>query len=742
MALPLVALLGYNLWREASHARRAAYQAVESHAAGIAHDTDALLTGTAQYLDFLAIRPQVVALDPVCDPVLDDVVRRRRHFADVVLVDLAGRLVCSAVAGPGGPGGLAEGYADHAWFQQAMRQDQPALGKPFLASIVRRTVVAVSRPVMAPGRGRIGTVAALLDLESLQADWQAYRLLPNTRLAIVDETARIVVIRPGFARWVGADAGPALRAALTDNPAGVGVATGIDGVARAFARMPVGSTGWYALASVPAVQAFADYHAGLLRSLVLTGALMLVVLGVAVVLARRLAAPLNALAATARAVAGGDDSVRADEALPGEYGDVARETNAMLESRQRTEAKLLHRERQLAGLVDTAMDAIVSIDAQHKIRLFNRAAAEMFRLPAEQAIGEDLDRFIPTRVREAHRQHVRMFARTGSTARRMGLLQTLTGLRADGEEFPVEASISKLGDAGHMLMTVVIRDATELRRAERARLAQAAAESASRAKTDFLSRMSHELRTPLNAILGFSQLLQARTIDPLSDAQRQQVEHIRLAGWHLLALINDVLDVSRIEAGRLTLSPRAVDLLAALDEALRISEATAAQQRMRVEADYRDSGGLWVTADPVRLRQVLLNLLSNAIKYNRPEGSVHLQAKRAAQQVHVSIEDTGLGMTAEQLAHLYEPFNRLGREHHGIEGTGLGLALTRQLMELMHARIDVESTAGEGTRVTITLAAAEEPTAAAGAASPAPSVPQLPTDAEPNGSVLYIEDNP
>ncbi|HEY0857756.1 MAG TPA: ATP-binding protein [Albitalea sp.] len=405
----------------------------------------------------------------------------------------------------------------------------------------------------------------------------------------------------------------------------------------------------------------------------------------------------------------------------------------------RHETLLRQREQQLAGIVDTAMDAIITVDAAHRIVVFNRSAAEVFRIPAEQAIGQPLDRFVPMRQQAAHREHVKRFAESGATSRRMGRLHVLAGLRADGEEFPMEASLSRMGEGEDVLMTVVLRDATEQREGEKAREAQLAAEAANLAKTQFLAHMSHELRTPLNAILGFSQLLLTRPDCPLGEAEAQQVQHIREAGWHLLALVNDVLDVSRIESGTLQLDSRGVELHPLLDEAWQLSEDEAQQHGVTMQAAYRDVPRVAAWCDALRLRQVVLNLLSNAIKYNRPGGLVRLDLEHDSSSVRLLLSDTGLGMTQEQLAHLYEPFNRLGRERGGVEGTGIGLALTRQLVMLMNGDMHIESVAGEGTCVRVELPRSQVP---AKLPEPPPAPPSTPPSADELPVVLYIEDNP
>jgi signal transduction histidine kinase/CheY-like chemotaxis protein len=276
--------------------------------------------------------------------------------------------------------------------------------------------------------------------------------------------------------------------------------------------------------------------------------------------------------------------------------------------------------------------------------------------------------------------------------------------------------------------------------------ARRAAEASSRAKSEFLSRMSHELRTPLNAVLGFSQLLLADAQNRLTAQQMAQLEHIRGAGWHLLALINDLLDVSRIEIGQLQVQAQAVELGPLLDEALYMTEPVAQTHGVNLDIAGGKQGCTWVLADPIRLRQVLINLLSNAVKYNRPGGSVRLEVADDGEAVLIDVIDSGIGMTPDQLAHLYEPFNRLGQERSGVQGTGIGLVLTRQLVRLMQGRMDVDSEVGRGTRVRISLQA-HRANEADDSSSFMPSLraaldPPRGDAPTPAGVVLYIEDNP
>ena len=310
---------------------------------------------------------------------------------------------------------------------------------------------------------------------------------------------------------------------------------------------------------------------------------------------------------------------------------------------------------------------------------------------------------------------------------------------AQGQLRDVLTSAEPIDYLGEPCLLAMSLDVTALRAAEQARQAQHEAEAASRSKTEFLSRMSHELRTPLNAVLGFSQLLRGDL--RLAADQQAQLGHIHRAGQHLLALINDVLDVARIEEGRMKVAPQAVALGPLVADACRMLTPLAEAQAVRIEPAPRSVDAAWVEADPIRLRQVLINLMSNAVKYNRPGGWVRVELARDADQLWLSVRDNGIGMSAEQLSHLYEPFNRLGRERGAVEGTGIGMALTRQLVRLMHGQMEVMSLPDQGTQVRLGLPSADEEQAAMAAAQQVVASVQAAAGV-PTGVVLYIEDNP
>ncbi|MBI3976526.1 MAG: response regulator, partial [Armatimonadetes bacterium] len=275
--------------------------------------------------------------------------------------------------------------------------------------------------------------------------------------------------------------------------------------------------------------------------------------------------------------------------------------------------------------------------------------------------------------------------------------------------------------------------------AEEDRLARAAADRANQAKSEFVSRLSHELRTPLNAILGFAQLLE---MDALSPEQQEHVVQILKGGRHLLGLIGEALDFARIDAGRLAISPEPVAVKELLQESADLIAPLAAAAGLRIAGDWAATPERFVQADRQRLKQVLLNLLSNAVKYNRPAGVVTLAYRDDGPgRLRIAVTDTGPGIPAERAARLFMPFERLGAEARQIEGTGLGLALSRRLVDLMGGALGVESIPGEGSTFWVALPLTEAPLDGferTGAEPQEPAGVRRPTRVR---TVLYVEDN-
>ena len=327
----------------------------------------------------------------------------------------------------------------------------------------------------------------------------------------------------------------------------------------------------------------------------------------------------------------------------------------------------------------------------------------------------------------------------------------LTARARDGKKTLVSYNATTFHDRDRTLQGVfgVARDVTERKRFEQAlqetnvelESAKSAAEKANLAKSDFLSGMSHELRSPLNAILGFAQLM-ATASPPPSDAQTESITQILQAGWHLLKLINEILDLSVVESGKVSLSLEPVSLPEVLLECQTMMEAQAQQRGIVMTfPQFKQPSFIW--ADQTRLKQIVINLLSNAIKYNQASGQVTVDyTVMSSERIRISFKDTGAGLSPEKITQLFQPFNRLGQEAGIVAGTGIGLVVTKQLVELMDGVMGVDSTVGQGSVFWVELRSTPAPELKVTA--PEEAAPKLaikPIDA-PQKILLYIEDNP
>jgi CheY-like chemotaxis protein len=307
----------------------------------------------------------------------------------------------------------------------------------------------------------------------------------------------------------------------------------------------------------------------------------------------------------------------------------------------------------------------------------------------------------------------------------------------DGSRKPIETHASFANGFGIM----VLADLTQKKLAETELLnAKQAAEEANQAKSAFLASMSHELRTPLNSIIGFAQMLEMGAVVPLDPSQKEPIGHILGSGRHLLGLINEVLDLARIEAGRMDISLARMTLDSVIEEAVALTRPAAEARHIAVHHDCHTT--MVVRADAARVRQILLNLLSNAVKYNRDGGRVDVSCVTEGDRVRIIVADTGTGILEGQRYKLFKPFQRLGAEQTDIEGTGIGLVICKKLAEAMGGDIDFDSEVGIGSRFWMELpldpTVSDEPAAAG---SPA-TKPAMDADPEARGRVIYIEDNP
>jgi PAS domain S-box-containing protein len=357
---------------------------------------------------------------------------------------------------------------------------------------------------------------------------------------------------------------------------------------------------------------------------------------------------------------------------------------------------------QLRATLEAVPDVLLEVDLRGRYCAVYSRRPDQLAQPAEQLLGRTVQEVMEGPAAQQAMSALQEAMATGGSSGKQLMLVTPQGLRC------FELSVSRKGEQAGLdtRFIVLSRDVTERQQAEEARRAEEAALQASRAKSEFLSRMSHELRTPLNAVIGFAQLLLLGEPSRLPDAQQVQVRHILKAGEHLLSMVDDILDLTRIESGRSDLALSPVLLSEAVSESLAMITPQARQRGIQVVAGGVEQSTQMVMADAVKLKQVLINVLSNAVKYNRDGGQITvslLPSDLREPQCELVITDTGIGLSPEQLKGLFEPFNRLGAERLGIEGAGLGLIISRRIMEAMGGRITVSSTKGAGTAVMLDL---------------------------------------
>jgi PAS domain S-box-containing protein len=440
----------------------------------------------------------------------------------------------------------------------------------------------------------------------------------------------------------------------------------------------------------------------------------------------------------------GSDSVMLDE---------AGKADGIIEVRR--QAALLKTGALQNAILTSANFSIIATDEKGIIQLFNVGAERMLGYLAAEVVNKinPSDIHDPREVK-ARAQTLSLELGTTITpgfealafkaSRGIEDIYELTYICKDGSRFPAIVSITALrDDYGHIIGYLLIGTDNSVRKQVELELnkAMAVAEKANLAKSDFLSSMSHELRTPLSAILGFAQLMESGSPSPTA-SQKRSIDQILQAGWYLLELINEILDLALIESGKLSLSLEPISLAEVMLECQDMIEPQAQKRGISVTFPRFDIP-YFVQADRTRVKQVFINLLSNAIKYNRVGGTVVVEhVTSTSGRIRICVKDSGEGLTADKLAQLFQPFNRLGQEANGEEGTGIGLVTTKRLTELMGGAIGAESTVGTGSVFWIELDLTAERQAAHGTAvSPAVAQSQVQTDAQLR-TLLYVEDNP
>jgi PAS domain S-box-containing protein len=414
------------------------------------------------------------------------------------------------------------------------------------------------------------------------------------------------------------------------------------------------------------------------------------------------------------------------------------------EERKKLDQRLRDQQFYTRSLIESNIDALMTTDPAGIISDVNKQMEALTGCTRDELIGAPFKNYFtePDRAEAAIKRVLNENKVTN---------YELTARALDGKETVVSYNATTFHDRDRTLQGVfaAARDITERKLLDQVlqdnnvelQNAMSAAEKANLAKSEFLSSMSHELRTPLSAILGFAQLIESGAPPP-TPTQKRSVDQILLAGWYLLNLINEILDLALIESGKLSLSPEPVSLAAVMHECEDMIEPQVQKRGVTMVFPARELP-YFIKADRTRIKQILINLLSNAIKYNRRGGKVVVECIEVSEgRIRICVEDTGQGLNREQIAQLFQPFNRLGQEAHAEEGTGIGLVMTKRLVELMGGVIGVESTVGEGSIFWVEMNLTEERQSHVDKADVAPAA-ALPL---PVGSklrtLLYVEDNP
>ncbi len=747
--LTLIPLAGLTLYSHVEQRKQNAREAIASaqRLVELYAGTQQRLTDNTRFLlSLLAQFPQVRRRDPACRAFMANLLRGYPYYVNLAAAGPDGNVYCSATPATG-PVNLA----DRDYFRRAVQSHHFAIGNYVFGRISKRPTVILAYPMLNESGEVLGVVLAALDLTWLNSIFSQARLPNGSTMTALDRSGTVLAHYPDPEKWVGRSvletqvAGAILR--LQNGAAEV---VGIDGVRRLYAftslSEPEGDGGAFLSVGIPTTLVYSEADRILKRNLGMLALVMLLAaaltwIGGAFLIQR----PVILLARAADRLSSGDLAARSG--LPHEeweLGRLARAFDEMADALQAREAEarqaqetIRQREARLQLQIDRMPAGCIVWDQDFRVVSWNPAAERIFGLSEDEIRG-----------RQPHGLIVPAEAQPDVDAAWRRLMEgdasadsVIENLTKDGRRIICSWSNTPLTRPDGTVLGVLsmVEDVTARKEAEKAQMAAAAAERANLAKSEFLSRISHELRTPLNSILGFAQLMDA---DSPRQEQRERLGYVLTAGRHLLQLINEVLDIARVESGRLHLSPEPVHIGEALDDALNLVRTLASERNVRLGEHVPEIGDVYVLADRQRLKQVFLNLLSNAIKYNRDGGTVTATCEQApGDRLRITVSDTGHGIPQEKMDRLFAPFERIGAERTDIEGTGLGLALSKRLVEAMNGSIGVESEVGRGSTFWVELPLTEGPferLTQVGDEELAPASRQAPV--QPS-TVLYIEDN-
>jgi PAS domain S-box-containing protein len=701
----LAALAFYSVRLSSETTREQARVQVSAAAAASSIAIQQELRGAADVVSSVATRPSLIAALGAGGASSVDVERVRsnldallesRQVFDLAFVTDAGGTLIDVV--PAAPSVVGRNFSYRDWYRGVTESGQPYVSEAYeTAAPGVGLVVAVAAPVQASADQTgpmVGILVVVYRLDSIEKFLDEFSAAQGVRFTVADQRGMLVVSPEGV---------PTELVAWSDDPEVAEVLASSSGTSEERrdgrdyiqAHAPISDLGWALIAEMPKGRTpggWIGFHNAIIGVTVMLG---LAVLGSLVLLEKSLRR-----------------RVKVDEEL--------RRSQAFLDS-------VIENIPTMVFVKDAAELRFVRI---------NRAGEELLGHPREEMLGRsDFDIFPP--------EEAELFVSNDREILERGELIDIPAERVrtgDGDERILHTRKIPIcdpqGRAEYLLG--ISHDVTEEQKTrETLDVARRTADLANRAKSDFVSRMSHEFRTPLNAVLGFGQLLQ---LDGLTGEQLQNVDHIMGAGRHLLALIDEVLDLRRVETGQLQLSLVPVQVADVVDEAVSMMRPLAEARDLRTIVDTSACEKVHVRADRQRLKQVCVNLLANAVKYNCDGGDIRISLEAVDEgEVRLTVSDTGMGIAEHDLSRLFVPFERLGAQHTTVEGTGLGLTLTKQLVEAMAGEIGVTSTVGSGTSFWVQLpkVAAPVDTFEVARGVVVPATHRVPA----TSTILYIEDN-
>lgn len=698
----------------------------------VSQSLDTMVESTRQMLVFISTFPSVRTPDlEHCTNVLSNFLEVSDQYTNIGVADANGDIFCNSI-----PMTEPVNIADRGYFRRAVMFKEFSVGEFQIGRITHKPSLNFGYPYFNEDGQLLGVAFAALDLNWFEDFFKVIEAPSGTELLIVDQSGLILATNIDSEKRVGEQLKDTefLYAVINLKEHETIELTGSDYIKRLYSNLVIGNSEAgkvFVVVGLPLAQIYAE--STLITRTNLIGLLIvaMIAFGSAWIFAEfGIVRRLTRLLEVAREISAGNLSVRSNiQVGKSELSQLIVAVDGMAENLQARARINEEREK----LLDASNDAIFMRDLHGYARTWNRGAEAMFGYGEQEVKGRHLPSILrtifPKQISEIEEECLRDGRWTGE----------LIHFRKDDSSVITSSRYAAMVDDDRSLYAIMEShtDIGQLKQANADRMAREIAEKASQAKSEFLGRMSHELRTPLNAILGFGQLLE---MDEMAPDQRQSVNYILKSGRHLLDLINEILDIARIEAGRISLSLEPIRLEDAVNEAMDLIRPLADARDIRMFLKIPSSTDVYVMADAQRLKQVFLNLLSNAVKYNRYGGTIVITGSLTVSgDLRLDMRDEGPGIPADKMERLFQPFDRLGLTDKDQQGTGLGLMLSRGLIEAMNGRLWAESEEGNGTLMRLELPLVTEELKENLMAEVDEYLKN--THQENNGVVLYIEDN-